>query len=239
MRRLPRPGNELGRFSEEGVLPRLGYEGDHLPLLDDRPGIGDISRVLVDREGLARHGGLVHGQVVAFEELNVGGYDVAQAQADDVPGDEVLGVCLMPFAAASDARLERELAFKGVYGVRGLVLLPETHQRVEDQKHGYDDEIVPVPYYRRKDGRDLYHPGDGPPEVQQELQDRVDLFLGERVGTVFTQPASGLFLLKSGVGRPELFHQFFRGRRLDGVHIHGAEGSAVRFFSHRQPRSFV
>ena len=163
-------GDQLGGFAEVGVAAGGRYQGNHLALFGHRTGVGNIPGLLADRQRLTRQGGLVHAQIIAFDQLGIGGDDVSQAQADDITRNQFFGVDFLPVAVPQYPALEGQFLLERLHRIAGLVFLPEAYHCIEHQEqHDDDDEIRPVPHDEGKNGRHLDHPGDGPPEVAQEF----------------------------------------------------------------------
>ncbi len=191
--RLHQPGGT----SEERLGPGADHQCGHLALLGDRPRIGHVAGVLGHRQGLAGKGGLVHGQVIAVQQLGVRGHDVPQAQADDVARDQGGGIDALPVAIAQGARLQRQLPLERLQGVGRLELLPEADHRVEHQHDRDDDQIVPAFDHGGQNGRHLDHPGNRAPEVAREPRPGTCRFLLQGIGTVLGQPAAHLLLAQA------------------------------------------
>ena len=107
-------GNGLGLLDETGGLAEIGLHsgrGDdagHLALLGDGARIGLVPGLFVDRERFSRQRRLVDAQVIAFDQLQIGGNDIAQLDQHGIARHEQLCLDLLPLAVALDARLERK-----------------------------------------------------------------------------------------------------------------------------------
>ena len=84
----------------------------------------------------------------------------------------------------------------------------------------------PVPGRARQDHRDLDHPRDRPPQVGEELQERVGLRLGDLVGPVAGQPLLGLGLGETVRRRLQALLDFLQRKGLQ-VHV-ASHGHALR-----------
>ncbi|KAF5034466.1 hypothetical protein DSECCO2_595820 [anaerobic digester metagenome] len=88
------------------------------------------------------------------------------------------------------------------------MLLPETDDCVDEKEGEYDREGLPVPDDGGYDDRRLDHPGDGAPEVAEELQDLALLFLDDLIGAELLDAALRLGLaetsLPGGEGQVEV-----------------------------------
>ena len=121
-----------------------------------------------------------------------------------------------PFAVPQDPRFRSQLGFQRLDRVAGLPLLPEPDQAVGEQQDEDDGEVRPVAHDGGQDRRRLDHPGDRPPEIAKELQQRVGLLLGDLVRAILVQPPGGLFLGQA-VGRRA--QPGFQVRHRHGVQI--------------------
>lgn len=133
MRDRARRFHELRRSTEIRAVPRAGDERHHFPLPGHRAGIGDVARLLRHRQRFTGESGLVDAEVVTVGELRVGGNDVAEAQPDDVAGNQLVGIDLLPAVVAKGPALQRQASLQRVHRVAGLVLLPESDHGIEDQ----------------------------------------------------------------------------------------------------------
>ena len=129
----PRGLDQLGGAAEISVVAGAEDQGHHLPLLGHRPGIGDIPGFFAHRQRFAGQGRLVHTEKVSLKQLDVSGNDITQTEADNVPGNQVLGGNLLLLAVPQYPGLESQLLFQGLQGVGGFILLPESHQGVKYQ----------------------------------------------------------------------------------------------------------
>ena len=59
------------------LVGRGGHDGVGLSLAEDRAGVNGLAGALLDGQRLAGQGGLVHAEIVAIEELGIGGDDVS------------------------------------------------------------------------------------------------------------------------------------------------------------------
>ena len=64
------------------------------------------------------------------------------------------------------------------------MLFPETEDRVENQEGSDDDQISPMMRHGGQNGCNFDHPGDGTPEIAQELEEGVGLFFHQGIGAV-------------------------------------------------------
>jgi len=79
-----------------------------------------------------------------------------------------------------------------------LLPLPEAHSRIQ-QKHGQDYiEVLPMIDNRSDDRSRLNHPGNGPPEESQKLENRVGFLLGDFIGAVLAASRHRLGVGQSG-----------------------------------------
>ncbi len=76
-------------------------------------------------------------------QLGICGHDVAQAQANQVPGHQFARGEGLPAPVPAHPGLERQPLLELLDGVAGLVLLPEPDPRVENQQHQDDDRDRP------------------------------------------------------------------------------------------------
>jgi len=76
--------HQPGRMAEEGLHAGGRHHAGHLALFGRRPGIGGVAELFVHRQGLTGQRGLVHAQVAALRQVQVGRDDVAHAHRDDV-----------------------------------------------------------------------------------------------------------------------------------------------------------
>ena len=225
--------HQLGGFRELRAFAGGGHQRDHLALLGDGPGIRDVPRLLVHREGFAGQSGLVDAQVVAIDQFHVCRNDVPGANADDIARNQFPRGNLLPFAVAQRAGRQRQTLPQCRQRVGRLELLPEADDGVEDQHDQNDDQVNPVLHDPRKDGCDLDHPGDRPPEVAEELQQRVFPLLGQFVGTDLLQASLRLFA-RQPVGRildaalGILWFRLMRWRRCHRQRGHGAPTTSGR-----------
>jgi hypothetical protein len=182
MRKLPM--RSTARWKRRGgrfcVGAHAGSRHDrlHLPEPGDRARIDGVAPFLLDRQGLARQGGLIDAQVIAFDQARVGGHDIAEADQQDIARDELARRDVPPAAIAQHARAKRQALLQGGDRRVGLELLPEADRRVEQQQGKNDREIRPVRHERRQHGGRLDHPRDRPPEIAGELRERAGLMLG-------------------------------------------------------------
>ncbi len=87
---------------------------------------------------------MVYAEVVTLGQLYICRYDVAQAQAEDIPGNQSSGVNFLPFPVSFDPGFKGQLLLQGFNRVGRLIFLPKTHDRVKDQKHEDNNQIHPV-----------------------------------------------------------------------------------------------
>ena len=188
-------------FAKEGVRAGGIDQRVGLALADDGAGIEILPGLLRHGQGFAGQRRLVDLHGVGAERAGVGRYDVAEAQAHDVAWHKQLRGEVRPCSVAQHARMRREFGLERGNRVAGLILLPEPDQGVGEEQHGDDDEVGPVLDDGRQYGCGLDHPGDRPPKIAQELEDRVDLLLGEFIGPVLAEPLVGLRLGQALVER--------------------------------------
>ena len=105
------------------------------------------------------------------------------------------------------------------------MLLPEPDRGVGRQQQQDDAEVRPVPQHPRQDHRSLDHPRDRPPEVGQQLQERIFLLLRDLIRPVPGQP----------LGRPSP-RQAIRRRPQPLLHLRHRKGLQVILrIRHRAP----
>ena len=170
-------------FAPGGVHHRVD-----LALADDRAREHRLARFARDGQRLARQRGLIHLHRVALEQARVRRHDVAQAHADDVARHQFARRRGGPLPVTLHPGRDRQLGLQSGDGVARLVFLPEPDHGVGQKQNEDDGEVRPMPGDRRKDHGHFDHPGDGTPEIGEELQERIGLLFFNLVGPVLGQP---------------------------------------------------
>jgi len=88
-----------------------------------------------------------------------------------------------PLSVALHPRLDCQRRLQCGDGVAGLALLPESDDGVGHEQDENDHQVRPVPDDTGEDDRPFDHPRDGPPEVAEELEERVALLFLDFIGT--------------------------------------------------------
>ena len=189
--------HQFGGLAEVGAGAGGIHQGADLTLPDDRPGEHGVTGCAGRGQRLPGQRGLIDLDLVAVEQPGVGGHDVTQAQPDHITGHQLPRRRGDPCAVAFHARVDRELGFEGLNRVACLPFLGVADHTVGQQQQQDDEEIRPVPDRAGQDDGDLDHPRDRPPEVAEELQQRVGLVLGDLVRPVLRQPLRGLGLTQA------------------------------------------
>ena len=110
-------------------------------------------RRLLDREGLAGQGRLVHGEIVDLDEPEVGRDAVSRLQQHPVARDHVLGRHGEVAAAPDDPDLGLEQVTEGLGRALGLPLLEGPDDRVREHDHEDEGRVAPVSEPGRDRGR--------------------------------------------------------------------------------------
>jgi hypothetical protein len=211
--------HQLRGLAQIGVHTRGIDHADHLALLGDRAGIHHLAHLAADRQRLAGQRRLIDAEIVAIEQLDVRGQDVAQAHAHDVARHQLRGVDLQPLPVAFDPAFERELFLEGIERAARLVFLPETDCGVEQQQQDDDDEVRPMPHQRGQQRGHLDHPRNRPPEIAQQPHHQAEVLLGQAVGADLRQALRCLACTQAlGAGLQGL-QQIGRGHRRDGLGV--------------------
>ncbi|WVZ73285.1 hypothetical protein U9M48_021611 [Paspalum notatum var. saurae] len=181
--------HQVRRLAEEGVHAGGDDDGLDLPLLHGGAREDPLARVLVHGQRLPRERGLVDLERVPLQQPGVGGDDVTELDADDVPGDEDGGVLLLPLAVPEDLGLGREARHEGGGGVAGVVLLDEADGGVDEEEGDDADEVLPVGRlaaavgeHDGHDGGGLHDPGERVPHEAEELEQLALRLLLQLVG---------------------------------------------------------
>jgi len=234
---VPGPGHQFGGAPEEGIPAGGGDHGDHLALLGDRAGVDGVADLLADRERFAGQRGLVDAEVFAVDQDAVGGNHIAQPDADHIARNHLRRIDFTPDAVAQDAGLESESFFQRVEGIAGLVLLPETDEGVEHQHKENDVEIVEIPRDQRKQRGGFDHPRNRPPEVLENLEERVALLLLQRIGAALGQPFPGLGSAQAGSRTAQFREQLLLLHRPGGFDVYRIRYCGDRLLAHKCPSS--
>ncbi len=142
---------------------------------------------MVDRQGFARQRRLVNLDGVAGLQGDIGRYDVAQPQPDQIIRNQLARGNGAPLPVAPHARLRGERRLERVDRIAGLIFFPETDDDVHKQQHQDDAEVGPVPNDRRQDRRNLDHPWNRPPKVTGDSTQHARLFFGQLVESYLVQ----------------------------------------------------
>jgi hypothetical protein len=157
--------NETGRLAEIGVHSGLGENRHHLAKFGDRPRIGRIIGLLVDRKRLARERGLVDAQIAASDQADIGRDDIAQTDQHQISGYAFPRRDVPPVPVTQHPGVQCTTLFKGGNGRVGLEFLPKPHACIQQQHSADDGEVRPMPHDRRQHGRRFDHPGNRTPEI--------------------------------------------------------------------------
>ena len=76
--------HQLGSTTKEGTSTRLGHHSQHFTLLSSSAGKGQIADLLTHWQRFASQRRLIHAQIVAVDQLGVGGNNIAQTNADHI-----------------------------------------------------------------------------------------------------------------------------------------------------------
>ena len=221
--------DELRGLAEVGVRTRGVDECADLALADDGGGEHRIAGLAAGGQRLPGQCRLIHFDRVAVQQACVCGHDVTQAQADDVSRNELTRWWSDPLAVPFDTGLDRQLGLQGGDGLARLALFPEPDAGVGQEQDEDDEEVGPVLEHSGQDHRRLDHPGDGPPEVGEELQQRVDLLLRDLVRAVLGQALLRLDLGEAIRGRPEPLLDLGDGKGLQVVARIGLRAGSLVF----------
>ena len=203
---------QLGRLPEVGVGSGGIHQGSGFTLTDDRAGEHCLARRCRGGQGLPGQGGLVHLDRVARQQAGIGRDDVTKADADDVARHQLPRRRRRPLPVANHAGLDRQIGFQRVDGVACLSFLPESDHRVGDEQDKDDKEVRPVPVNARQDHSTFDHPGDGTPEVGQELAERTGLLLLDLIGPILRQTLRRLGLAQPVRRGPKLLLHLMQGK---------------------------
>jgi hypothetical protein len=161
------------------------------------------------------------------QEPDVRGNDVADPQFDQVAGHQLGRGDGPGLTVADDAGLRGQPRLQRGDRAVGLGLVPEADAAVDQQHHQDDAELLPAAGHAGEHQGDFQHPGDRPPEVRQQLHQRVGLFPLDLVLAVAGQALPGLLGGKAPFDvaaktRRKLGHAF-RTDPLPGAVRHGAQ----------------
>ena len=118
--------NEFGRSAEVGIHTSCSHQRVHFPLSDHGTRIGHIPGALLHRQGLPCQGRFVHIQEVARDELDVRRNHVTQPDPDDISGDQLTCLDLLPLFIPEHPGIQGQFLFQHFNGIICLVFLPET-----------------------------------------------------------------------------------------------------------------
>jgi hypothetical protein len=170
--------HEVRRLAEEGVHAGGDDDGLELPLLAGGARVDAVAGALGHGQRLAGERRLVDLERVALEQAGVGGDDVAQLDADDVPRCQHRRVLLAPAPVAQHLGLGRQVGHQRLRRAPGVALLPVGDGRVEEQQEHDPHEVLPVRRLAapvgesdRHDCRRLHDPRQRVPHEPQELEE--------------------------------------------------------------------
>ena len=190
-----------GSSTEEGVGTGRDDDTLALSLLTGRAGEALVTELLALGQRFTGKGGLVHGNIDSLGKTNIGGADITVLEGDNVSGNKLGGLDLLPGTVSLDPSLRGERVHESLDGVTGVPLLDETNSRVDEQKQDDTDEVLPVRGLASTVGESdgdkgstLHDPGERVPHEREELQESVLALLLELVGTEDADTVLGLGL---------------------------------------------
>ena len=128
-----------------------------------------------------------------------------------VAGDQLARGNGSPGSAALDLGRQGERGLERGDGVARLEFFPEADDGVGHEQDQDDGEVRPVADDGGQDHRRLDHPGDRPPEVREELQQQVDLLVGQLVVAVLRPLLLDLGVAEAVRGRRRQIAEFRSG----------------------------
>jgi hypothetical protein len=117
---------ESGGSTEEGIGSGSNDDTLSLSLLAGRGREALVSDLLVDGKRLAGKTSLIDRNVDGIVETAIGGDNVTDLERDNVTGNEVGCLNLLPLAVAADFALWCERFHERLDGVSGIALFDET-----------------------------------------------------------------------------------------------------------------
>jgi hypothetical protein len=101
-------------------------------------------------------------------------------------------LAVLPSAVALDPRFQRQPLPQQSDGIVGLKFLPEADAGIDEQHRQNDDKVGPMAEHGRKRRGNLDHPRDWAPEIAEQLVQRTDMRLLQRVFAVLGEQAPSI-----------------------------------------------
>ena len=204
--------HQLRRLAEVGFLACGIDHCANFALADDRTGKYCVAGFALGGQRLSCQRGLIHLHRVAVQQSRIRRHNIAQAHADDVARHQLTRRWVDPLPIPFHPSVARQFGFQGGDGVARLAFFPESDHGVGHQQQKDDEKIRPVSDYARQNHRYFDHPGDGPPKIREEFQERIGFLFFNLIRPILRQPVLRLGLSEAVRRRPQLFLHFQHGK---------------------------